>query len=173
MNLNLGCGANKITSAVNVDINPDVNPDIVASFTEVLPFPDASAEEVYLFHTIEHISKKYHAFILDQIRRVLKDDGVVIISYPEFAVIAQYWLENHRGMRDFWEKALYGRQLYPSDTHVALMNTDEFTDLMQMVGFKDIHIGTEPEESYNTIVKAKKGIPMKGYEELLYEEVIA
>ena len=63
--LNLGCGANKIPGSVNMDIEPSLEPDVIADFTEPLPFEAAEFDEVYLFHTIEHVQKKFHQGISD------------------------------------------------------------------------------------------------------------
>ena len=49
--------------------------------TTPLPYPDASFDTVISFQVMEHIeqTRKY----LDEIRRVLKDDGVVVIATPD------------------------------------------------------------------------------------------
>src|SRR4029079_13791541 len=46
----------------------------------VLPFPDASFDAVVSFETIEHIATQ--APFLDEIRRVLRPDGFLILSCP-------------------------------------------------------------------------------------------
>lgn len=171
MILNLGCGSNKICTAINIDINQDLKPDMVADFKSKLPFPDESAEEVYLFHTIEHIEKIHHVKVLCEIHRVLKPDGLVIISYPEFIRCAQNYIDNYHGKRDFWEATIYGRQLYKSDYHVALMNSEEFRELLEHVGFYNIKFKADPDGPHYTVAYALKGEPMIGYEQVLYENV--
>lgn len=170
--LNLGCGTSRISGAVNVDCNPDVKPDIVCNFIkEELPFPDGMFDEVYLFHTIEHIEKRSHQSILEKINRVMKEDGRLIISYPEFSKIVQNWLTNFQGKRQFWEATIYGRQLYPSDYHVCAMDSDEFKLSLEICGFYDVECRPEPIESYNTVVKCFRTSAQKTYEQLVYEEV--
>ncbi len=174
--LNLGCGKRKIPSTdenevINLDVEASVEPDIVANFIENIPFPDSEFDEVYLFHTIEHIQKKFHVSVFLEIRRVLKQGGILYLSYPEFSVICKYWLENFRGDREFWEKTVFGRQLYPSDHHVCAADSVEMTLLLESCGFKDIAFKPEPRE-YNTILKAIACDPPMTRERLVFEEVI-
>ena len=103
MKLNLGSGSGKLDDFINVDINPDNKPDLVANILERLPYEDSSIEEICLFHTIEHIEKRKHPNLFLEIRRLLTPTGLFCISYPEFSKIAQFWLDNKYGDRDFWE----------------------------------------------------------------------
>lgn len=171
MILNLGCGSNKITGAVNVDLESSVKPDVIADFRNLLPFPAGSVDEIYFFHTIEHIEKTYHARILCEMFRVLKHDGLLIVSYPEFTRCAQNYINNFQGKRDFWEATIYGRQLYKSDYHISLMDSRFFEELLEYVGFKDIQFKEDPDGPHYTVAYARKGEPMKGYEQVLFEEV--
>ncbi len=174
--LNLGCGKRKIQSGleseiINLDCEPSVEPDIVADFITKIPFEDEEFDEVYLFHTIEHIQKKFHQLVFMEIRRVLKQSGSLYVSYPEFGVIARYWLDNKKGMREFWEKTIFGRQLYPSDHHVCAIDSIELTDLLEGCGFRGITYKSEPRE-YNTILRATAcDLPITR-ERLVFDEVI-
>lgn len=158
MKLNLGCGNNKIKDFVNVDTESSLKPDILADFLQPLPFKDETASEVCLFHTIEHIPEHYHSFVLNEVWRVLKLGGVFYISYPEFTLCAQNYIDNFQGKREFWKKTIYGRQLYKTDAHVALMNTEEFRLLLHQIGFTGIQCKAETDEPYNTVVKAVKDL---------------
>jgi SAM-dependent methyltransferase len=155
--LNLGCGANKIDNCVNVDVEESCNPDIVHDFTKApLPFESDVFDEVYLFHTIEHISKRFHRAIFYEIHRVLKPDGMLIVSFPEFSKCFENWKTNKNGQKEFWEATLYGRQLYNSDYHVCAMDAHDFSVFLMYAGFTNIVAMPEPKEDYNTFVTAKK-----------------
>lgn len=173
MNLNLGCGSNKISGCTNVDVEESCKPDVVADFTRELPFPSDSAEKVFLFHVIEHVQETRHEALLSEVFRVLKHEGVLYISYPEFVKVAQNYIDNYKGMRDFWKATIYGRQLYPSDYHISLMDSRNFKTVLEGIGFVDIDVRPEPRESFNTVVSCKKGKKLLSYEELLNEEVFA
>lgn len=157
LRLNLGCGSNKIDGCVNVDVNPDLNPDLVADFTKTLPFDSNSVDAVYFFHVIEHIPKTQHQSVLYEISRILKPGCSLYMSYPEFLKCVECYKENRYGKRDFWEATIYGRQLYPSDTHVALMDTPFVIRKLKALGFYDIVSKPEPVEDWNTTISCKKG----------------
>lgn len=168
LKLNLGCGKSKIMGCINIDIEKSCKPDLIHDFTKKeLPYKKNSINEVYFFHTIEHISKRLHREILQEIHRVLEPGGRVYISYPEFTKCVGNWITNHRGMRQFWEATIYGLQRYPSDYHVCIMDSQEFTQLLNEVGFTKVAHGPESKEDYNTIVSAVKSTSYVSYEELI------
>lgn len=158
--LNLGCGTTKIDGAVNVDVEPSTKPDIVCNFTEQpLPYGNDEVDKIYLFHTIEHIVKPKQARLLYEFNRVLKVGGELYISYPEFIECAKRFIDNTGGKREFWERTIYGRQLYPADYHVALMYTPYFIEFLREAGFTNVKATSEPvPNEYNTIVYATKGV---------------
>lgn len=172
MKLNLGCGSNKLEGAINVDMSDEVNPDMKFDIRQKFPLENKSVDEIYLFHTIEHIEKKYHNTLFIEINRVLKDQGILLISYPEFPKILQNWLDNKLGKRDFWEATIYGRQLYPSDYHVAAIDKTYITLKLVQFGFSIEKFFPEKDEEFNSIVAGIKiGKPEIGYEELLHQEI--
>ena len=169
--LNLGCGLCKLDGYFNVDIDEELKPDAIVDLTKPFPFEKDKFEEVLFLHTIEHISKSFHPSILSEIQRVLKPEGKLILGYPEFSVCAQFWIDNKRGKRDFWEACIYGRQTSVSDFHVALMDSAELKDTLLSIGFDNIvHKPEEHNEQY-TVLTAIKGIPRITYEEHVKEFV--
>jgi predicted SAM-dependent methyltransferase len=165
--LNVGCGFNKMPDAINVDINPDTKPDIVCDITDPLPFDNNSFDRIYACHVIEHIKKLYHKQTLVEFYRVLKPGGVVLFSYPEFKKCYKYWESNYKGLREFWEATIFGRQLNQFDYHVCIMDTFEFTQLMLDVGFEVLITESEPTQDFNTFVVASKGDTIR------YDEAIS
>src|SRR5215475_13666801 len=153
MKLNVGCGSNKIKGYINIDSLKQNKPDLVLDIVrDQFPYKKESVSEILFFHCIEHIQKKYHRKILLEFNRILKLDGKLLISFPEFWYCAKLWKENANGMREFWEATLYGRQLYPGDFHVCAMSTDELTELLYQCGFGDVESFQEPDEVFNTVV---------------------
>lgn len=169
--LNLGCGQCKLEGYLNVDIDEELKPDEIVDITRPLPYADETFEEVIFFHTIEHITKQFHPTIFSEVRRVLKPNGKFILGYPEFRVCAQYWIDNKRGMKDFWEACIYGRQTSKADFHVALMDSQEVKDVLLAVGFENIKMGAEPENPQYTLVTAFKSEPRPTYQEYLKETI--
>lgn len=169
---NLGCGSTKLDGYINIDIEKSCKPDVVCNFiTGQLPYKPGTVDEIVMFHTIEHITKRFHTRVLAETWRVLKPGGRIIISYPEFLKCVKNWRVNHRGKKEFWEATLYGRQLYPSDFHVCIMHTPDFLDTLRDCGF--IKCITKPEllEPFNSIVSGVKGNKPIDYEELIKDHV--
>lgn len=169
--LNLGCGSARIAGADNVDINPDFKADLVFDFRGPFPLESGIYDEVYLFHVIEHIEKKFHLSIFSEIRRVLKDDGILFVSYPEFGKIIENWRTNKNSDRHFWESTIYGRQAWPADYHVCAMDTLDFKEYLSDRGLNVIQFMPEPIDKFNTICKIVKSEPPITYEEVVYNEI--
>lgn len=170
--LNLGCGTNKIPGFLNVDTEKTCKPDILCDFvSKKLPLKSGTVDEIVFFHCIEHIRKCFHKRILTEIWRLLKPGTQVFISYPEFSKCYKNWATNFRGKRDFWEKTMFGRQLYASDYHVCAMHTPEFKDLLKDCGFESITNISEEIEPHNTIVTATKGLKPLNYEDLIRADI--
>lgn len=173
--LNLGCGKNPFTNTKDIQyLNMDMikAPLILKHNITKFPYPlqPEFFDRVYLFHTIEHIPEPLHRILLLEIRRVLKPEGQFVVSYPEFIKVAQNYIDNKAGKRDFWKKVIYGRGLTEWDRHKALMNTEDFCQLLREVGLPAVQVSPEKSQSFNTVIVAKKGEPMISYEALLGKE---
>ena len=156
MKLNLGCGENHLEGYVNVDCDPALKPDQVWSFTEKFPLETEVCDEIIMYHVIEHVRKVYHESIFAEAHRVLRTNGIFIISFPEFWQCAQNWKENKKGLRDFWEATIYGRQTSQFDFHVTPMDRISVSSMLVDAGFEILYCGPEPVEDYNSVVKARK-----------------
>ena len=156
MKLNLGCGLQKLSGFINVDIDPAVKPDAVFDFTNSFPYQDETIEEVVAYHVLEHIPKFNHDRIYKEIYRVLIPGGKFTLSFPEFRTCVEYWLNNYKGKRDFWEATIYGRQSSPHDFHVAIMDREMVARKLVRAGFGITYKGTEPVELHNSVIRAVK-----------------
>lgn len=156
--LNLGCGSEKIEGYVNIDCEETCKPDLVHNFTAApLPYEDGSVGEIVMFHTVEHIRKVEHGFIFQECARVLKLHGSLLVSYPNFLICADYYRINYKGQREFWEKTIFGRQLYPSDYHVCAIIPSELELLLGQLGFDQLKSVPEAQEQQNWITSARRG----------------
>lgn len=170
--LNLGCGLSKFEGMINVDSDSEVKPDIIHDITNIpLPFETSTISTVYLLHTIEHLTEEKQINVLMDIRRVLVPKGKVVISYPEFIHVAQNYIDNKNGERDFWKATLYGRQLSPTDYHVALMDTRYFTQFLSALKFKVLVTRPEKNEVFNTLVIAEKSDEVLTREQVIKEDI--
>lgn len=157
MKLNLGCGSQKLEGYIGIDVEESCKPDVICNFlTQPLPYEENSVEQVVMFHTIEHIRKRYHKFILGECRRVLQVGGRLILSYPDFWTCAQNWHTNYKGQKDFWEATLFGLQQYPSDFHVCAMDPPALELLLVGLGFEGVRTMPEKFEPHNMITNGAK-----------------
>lgn len=172
MKLNYGCGETKLEGFINIDIEDTTKPDMICDLRkQALPYETESVDKIHCLHNLEHIERKYWAQVIFEFARVLKPGAQLHLAYPEFEVCAKNYIENHQGLRDFWEKTIYGRQLYPGDYHVAAMRTVEILEFLRGFGFTNMRHAPEPIAPYNTYLIAEKGILPMTREDLMRKEL--
>jgi predicted SAM-dependent methyltransferase len=94
--LNIGCGTHRAPAPwVNTDVveNESTHPDVIVPTGE-FPWPDGSAERVYLGHVLEHMywGPPLVAF-LEGVRRVLAPGGMVLAVGPDYVKTLHGWRE--------------------------------------------------------------------------------
>ncbi|WP_428743709.1 methyltransferase domain-containing protein, partial [Sulfurimonas sp.] len=78
-----------------------------ASVTEI-PFEDDTFDIVISFETIEHLAEPSQQLFMDEIERVLKQDGILIMSTPDKELYSEKNLyNNHFHIKEFYEKEFY------------------------------------------------------------------
>ena len=91
--LHVGCGPQNKSSClgfnndnwkeIRFDIDKNVNPDIVGTLTDMKLVETGSVDAVYSSHNIEHIYPHEVPIALREFYRVLKEDGIVVITCPD------------------------------------------------------------------------------------------
>jgi len=92
--LHVGCGPkhkDRTTAGFNnpdwhelrLDIDESVNPDIVGTMTDMSAVADASVDAVFSSHNIEHLYPHEVPVALAEFKRVLREDGFVVITCPD------------------------------------------------------------------------------------------
>ena len=93
--VNIGGGPNydhwhwRNLDSVRSDSNPDplrFSPDCA------FPLDDASAELVYSSHCLEHLDDPTASRVLTEARRVVREDGALLVKIPDFERIRADWL---------------------------------------------------------------------------------
>jgi SAM-dependent methyltransferase len=126
--LDLACGegygsyilSQHASSVIGVDISPDAIDHAQKKYKRsnlvfrkgsatAIPLEDKSVDCITSFETIEHHS--YHHEMMLEFKRVLKDDGVLVISTPE---------------RENYRKVIHGNPY-----HILELSFDEFSSLLQ------------------------------------------
>jgi predicted SAM-dependent methyltransferase len=81
--VHLGCGEHYIDGMINCDGNLFRRIDHWLDLRLPLPFPDASVAVAYTSHTLEHLYPDEALRLLQEIRRVLRPDGVARVGVPD------------------------------------------------------------------------------------------
>ena len=68
---------------IRFDIDKNVNPDLVGTLTDMKSVETGSVDAVYSSHNIEHIFPHEVPIALREFYRVLKEDGIVVITCPD------------------------------------------------------------------------------------------
>jgi tetratricopeptide (TPR) repeat protein len=78
----LGFGIEDWTE-LRLDINPEVNPDLVGTMTDMSAVASESVDAIFSSHNIEHLYPHEVPIALAEFKRVLRNDGFVVITCPD------------------------------------------------------------------------------------------
>lgn len=90
--LNIACGSRYHKDWVNIDFHPDSNLVKKVNILKGLPFSNDSFDAVYSSHFIEHLSKNNAIYVLKEVIRVLKEDGIIRIVVPDLENICREYI---------------------------------------------------------------------------------
>jgi SAM-dependent methyltransferase len=79
---------------IRVDIDPGCKPDVIASVTDLSSIEEESIDVVFSSHAIEHLYDHEVSIALGEITRVLKPEGLALITCPDIKLVAQAVAEN-------------------------------------------------------------------------------
>jgi SAM-dependent methyltransferase len=83
--INLGCGKTRIPGSIGIDSVP--LPDFVDIIHNLdltpYPFPDNYADEIHLYHVLEHLTDPLRK--LEEVHRILKPGGLLHMRVPHFS----------------------------------------------------------------------------------------
>lgn len=88
LSLNVGCKETRFGN-INLDIDPNINPDIVGDVLN-LPFSDNTFDCIYFNDVLEHLPKNTELKALSEIYRVLKPNGMLVLTTPNDRFIYTY-----------------------------------------------------------------------------------
>jgi predicted SAM-dependent methyltransferase len=84
--LDVGCGSQKQSGYVGMDIRKIPGVDIVHDAQKFpYPIPSNCCHTVLLSHLWEHIEPKYRIDLVNEIWRIMQPDGQLLISCPYYA----------------------------------------------------------------------------------------
>lgn len=93
--LHIGCGSTKLKGSMGLDIDPRSDADVIHDLEKFpYPFKDNSFDEVFAEHVMEHLDNIPH--VMEELHRILKKGGKVIIHGPHFSSVDMFTDPTHR-----------------------------------------------------------------------------
>jgi SAM-dependent methyltransferase len=134
---------------IRFDIDPSVSPDIEGTLTDMRAVPTGSVDAIYSSHNIEHVfPHEVHTALLE-FHRVLREDGIVVLTCPDLASVCQA-VANDRLLEPLYQSSqgpiapidiLYGHRDSIANGKVYMAHKTGFTystlnDALFKAGFK-------------------------------------
>ena len=177
--LHVGCGHedksqingfnNDNWKEIRLDIDKNVNPDIEGTLTDMSLVKTGSVDAIYSSHNIEHIYPHEVPIALKEFYRVLKDDGIVVISCPDLQSVCEA-VVNDRLLEPLYESSagpispidiLYGHRQFIARGNEYMAHKGGFTysvlnDAFIEAGFKMNYGGRNPDRWELFIISFKQ-----------------
>jgi len=77
-------------SEIRLDIDASVSPDVIGAMTDMSVVNTGSVNAVFSSHNIEHLYPHEVPIALGEFKRVLADNGYVVITCPDLLSVAQF-----------------------------------------------------------------------------------
>lgn len=90
--LNFACGARIHESWENIDFSPIDRRVKKVNLLGRLPYADESFDVTYSSHFLEHLEEENAARLLGEVRRILKQNGILRLVVPDLENIAKEYL---------------------------------------------------------------------------------
>lgn len=79
---------------IRFDIDPNVRPDIIGTLTDMSRVESSSIDAIYSSHNIEHLFPHQVPIALKEFYRVLRPDGMVVITCPDLVSVCRSVVED-------------------------------------------------------------------------------
>jgi len=135
--LHLGCGNKILTNFTNIDIRPIEGVDLVEDIRKLSQIKNDSVELIYVCHVLEHFGRHEYLEVLKRWYEILKKDGILRISVPNFEKIVDYYnkTKDLKTLIGF----LYGGQNYEQNYHYCTWDFNSISDDLKSIGFKRVY----------------------------------
>lgn len=134
--VNLGCGNDSGTEFINIDLLSYPKIHHLHDITDLSMFADHSVDLIYASHVVEHIPKEKLFAVLREWKRVLKRDGILRISVPDFGKLIELYQKNGEDVEMVRDQIL--GQKPPYDNHYTLWNFGQAKKIFEELGFSKI-----------------------------------
>jgi len=140
MNLHIG-GAVPRPGWKILNIAPGPGVDYAGDLRDLSQFQDASLDNVYASHVLEHIPQAQVLPALAGIHRVLRRHGNLMLSVPDLAALCRLYLEPGASAAIRWHamRMMFGGQTDAHDFHYVGFDEESLARLLAEAGFIDVH----------------------------------
>ena len=124
-----------------LNVQPGTGVDFVGDCTDLGRFADASVQEIYASHVLEHLSYQDRLpRALGELYRVLRPGGKAMISVPDLEVLCRLFLDPRAKVRDRFEimRMAFGGQMDAHDFHFVGLSYDLLYNFLFGAGFRRI-----------------------------------
>ncbi len=139
MNLHIGGQQRKEGwKVLNAQAGPDV--DFVGDIRDLGQFADATCENIYASHVLEHVGQADLAPVLRGIRRALRTGGEFQVAVPDLDVLCQLFLNPRASVQMRWQtmQMMFGGQIDAHDFHYVGLNEQFLRHFLTEAGFREI-----------------------------------
>lgn len=150
--LHLGCGGVRLDGYINVDLHPHdpsipddsrsgCAADVYADMRQ-LELADATVDQIFTVHTLEHFTRWEASDMLRQFRRILKPGGALVVETPDFWRCFAWLLHPRHHRRVQARRQFYGNQWDRLDyeTHRYVWSAGELRRELLAAGFRRVNI---------------------------------
>lgn len=139
MKLNAGCGIEKLSGYINIDIDKAFNPDYVMPLWD-LDFEDESFNEVLSKQSIEHLGFFKTKYFLFEALRILKYEKYIIIETVELEESFKFFLNS----KDRVERERILNWIFGSETkymnHIYCFPYELIEEMLSETGFEIVEV---------------------------------
>jgi predicted SAM-dependent methyltransferase len=168
--LHVGCGPKDKTQTttgfnhsdwheIRLDIDPQVKPDIIGSLIDMSAVDSASMDAIFSSHNLEHIYAHEVPLALKEFIRVLKKDGIVVLTCPDLQSVSEAIAKDQLTEPLYTSPAgpiaaidiLYGHRVSLQQGNLFMAHKCGFTQKVLLATFK-MH-------GFNSLISIKRNHP--------------
>ncbi len=134
--LHLGCGKIRIDGFINIDVSNYPSVDMVDDVKHLTAFKENTVDLIYACMVLEHLGRWEYMPTLKRWYALLKNNGILRITVPDFEAICEYYTET-KDLASLYP-ALYAGQDNPLNYHYWCWDFKTLKQDLESVGFKNI-----------------------------------
>jgi predicted SAM-dependent methyltransferase len=136
--LHIGCGEKNSPEFINIDARPFPHVHIVTDdITNLSDFDSGTVDLIYMCHILEHIKRDDVKNVLIEMRRVLKNGGVLRLSVPDFDRLIDVYNASEKNIGSICRQ-LMGGQNHQYNIHYSVFNNQSLSQILQSAGFSKV-----------------------------------